>query len=332
MTTARFDVAALGNAIIDVIASVDEAFLTEQGLSKARMNLIDEVRADQLYDALPEERLETSGGSAGNTIACLTSFGGTGAFLGKVADDPLGRVYKKDIENIGAVFSGTPLSGGASTARSMIAVTPDGERTMNTYLGACTEFAAEDVDEDIIANSAWTYLEGYLFDKPAAKTAFVHASEVASRSGRKVAVTMSDVFCIERHRDAFRHLVRQHIDLVFANEAELKSLYEIDDFDQALAQLRTETEFAAITRSEKGAVIVNGNTTIEVPTTPVEKIVDATGAGDAYAGGFLYGLTHGMSLERCGQLGNLAAGEVIRKYGPRPVVSLKQLGVERGLL
>ena len=332
MTTARFDVAALGNAIIDVIASVDEAFVTEYGLSKARMDLIDEERADLLYEALPDNRLETSGGSAGNTIACLTSFGGKGAFLGKVADDPLGRVYQRDMEKIGAVFSGTPLKGGASTARSMIAVTPDGERAMNTYLGACTEFEADDVDEDIIANSSWTYLEGYLFDKPAAKTAFIHASEVASRSGRKVSVTMSDVFCIERHREAFRHLVRNHIDLVFANEAELKSLYELDDFDAALAQLRAETEFAAVTRSEKGAVIVNGDTTIEVPTTPIDKVVDATGAGDAYAGGFLYGLTQGMSLERCGQLGNLAAGEVISHYGPRPEASLKQLGVEKGLL
>ncbi len=332
MSQKSFDVTALGNAIMDVIASVDDQFLIDLDIPKARMSMIDEARADELYDALPEDRLETSGGSAGNTIACLRSFGATAAFTGKVADDALGRAYVSDMEKIGARFCGKPLIGGLSTARSMIAVTPDGERSMNTFLGASTEFEADDVVEDVIKASEWTYLEGYLFDKPAAKTAFVHASETAVSAGRKVSITMSDVFCIERHRDAFRHLIRTHCDLVFANEEELLSLYETNDFDSALSQLRSESRFAAITRSEKGAVVIDGDDTFHVPTTPVAKVVDATGAGDAYAGGFLYGLTSGRDMETCAKLGNLAAGEVISHYGPRPNANLLDMAKAAGLV
>lgn len=332
MSETRFDVTALGNAIMDVIASVDDQFLIDHDIPKARTNLIDEARADMLYDALPEDRLETSGGSAGNTVACIRSLGGRAAFTGKVADDSVGRAYISDMQAIGATFCGQPLENGPSTARSMIAVTPDGERSMNTFLGASTEFDADDIDEDVIRASEWIYLEGYLFDKPAAKTAFVHASETAVAAGRKVAVTMSDVFCIERHRDAFRHLIRTHCDLVFANEEELLSLYETSDFDDALAQLRSECRFAAVTRSEKGAVVIDGDQTWTVPTTPVEKVVDATGAGDAYAGGFLYGLSTGRDMETCARLGNMAAGEVISHYGPRPNANLHEMAKAAGLL
>jgi sugar/nucleoside kinase (ribokinase family) len=263
-------------------------------------------------------------------VAGLRSFGARAAFLGKVGDDALGEAYVADMKQIGADFYGTPLKGGVSTARSMIAVTPDGERSMNTYLGASTEFAAHDVDARAVASGAWLYLEGYLFDKPAAKTAFVHASEVAQSSGRKVAVTMSDVFCIDRHRPSFVHLIRTHCDLVFANEAELLALYETSDFDAAVTQIRNDSEIAAITRSEKGCVIVSGSESWIAPVTPAP-VVDATGAGDQFAAGVLYGVTHGLSLMDAAKLGNIAAGEVISHIGPRPSVNLRELAMAAGL-
>jgi sugar/nucleoside kinase (ribokinase family) len=234
------------------------------------------------------------------------------------------------MQRIGVDFFGTPLKGGAATARSMIAVTPDGERSMNTYLGASTEFAASDIDARAVAAAEWLYLEGYLFDKPAAKTAFVHASEVAQSSGRKVAVTLSDVFCVDRHRDGFRHLVRTHCDLVFANEAELLALYQTADFDEALNAIRADSQIAAITRSEKGSVIISGSDTWVAPVTPA-RVIDATGAGDQYAAGVLYGVTHGLSLMESALLGNLAASEVISHVGPRPNVSLRELAMAAGL-
>jgi sugar/nucleoside kinase (ribokinase family) len=326
----KYDVVALGNAIMDVIAQVDDDFLVRHDIPKARTNLITPERCDYLYNALPASRVETSGGSAGNTVAGLRSFGACAAFLGKVGDDALGEAYVADMKKIGADFYGTPLKGGVSTARSMIAVTPDGERSMNTYLGASTEFAAHDVDARAVASGAWLYLEGYLFDKPAAKTAFVHASEVAQSSGRKVAVTMSDVFCIDRHRPSFVHLIRTHCDLVFANEAELLALYETSDFDAAVTQIRNDSEIAAITRSEKGCVIVSGSESWIAPVTPAP-VVDATGAGDQFAAGVLYGVTHGLPLMDAARLGNLAAGEVISHIGPRPSVSLRDLAMAAGL-
>jgi sugar/nucleoside kinase (ribokinase family) len=326
----KYDVVALGNAIMDVIAQVDDDFLVRHDIPKARTNLIDEARADYLYKALPATRLETSGGSAGNTIAGLLSLGGKGAFGGKVADDKLGAAYIADMKKIGADYFGSPLKNGPATARSMIAVTPDGERSMNTFLGASTEFAAADVDARSIAAGSWLYLEGYLFDKPAAKTAFIHASEVAQSHGRKVAITMSDVFCVDRHRPSFLHLVRTHCDLVFANEAELLALYETDDFDQAATQIRTDSQIAAITRSEKGSVIVSGSDTWTAQVTPAP-VVDATGAGDQYAAGVLYGITHGLSLQDAARLGNLAAREVISHIGPRPAVNLRELAVAAGV-
>jgi sugar/nucleoside kinase (ribokinase family) len=326
----KYDVVALGNAIMDVIAQVDDDFLVKHDIPKARTNLITPERCDYLYNALPPSRVETSGGSAGNTIAGLRSLGARAAFMGKVGDDKLGEGYVADMQRIGADFFGTPLVGGASTARSMIAVTPDGERSMNTYLGASTEFAADDVDNDAVKAGAWLYLEGYLFDKPAAKTAFVRASEVAKAAGRKVAITMSDVFCVGRHRDSFVHLIRTHCDLVFANEAELLAIYETDDFDAAVAHIRKDSQIAAITRSSKGSVIVSGDETWTAPVAPAH-VVDATGAGDQYAAGVLHGITHGLSLQESAMLGNLCAGEVIGHIGPRPSANLRELAVKAGL-
>lgn len=326
----KYDVVALGNAIMDVIAQVDDDFLVKHDIPKARTNLITPERCNYLYNALPASRIETSGGSAGNTIAGLMSLGGKAAFMGKVADDAIGGAYVADMKAIGADFFGSPLTDGPSTARSMIAVTPDGERSMNTFLGASTEFAASDVDADAVAAGEWLYLEGYLFDKPAAKTAFIHASEVAKKAGRKVAITMSDVFCVDRHRESFVQLIRTHCDLVFANEAELLAIYETDDFDVAVNQIRKDSQIAAITRASKGSVIVSGAETWTAPVSPAH-VMDATGAGDQYAAGVLYGITHGLSLQESAMLGNLCAGEVIGHIGPRPAVNLRELAVAAGL-
>ncbi len=326
----QYDVVALGNAIMDVIAQVDDDFLVRNDIPKGRTNLIDEARATLLYNALPDTRVETSGGSAGNSTVGIASLGGVAAFMGKVANDAIGSAYMNDMRNIGVDFFGEPLVGGASTARSMIAVTPDGQRSMNTFLGASTDFSATDVSGRVIAASQWLYLEGYLFDKPAAKTAFVHASEAAQFAHRKVALTLSDVFCVDRHRDSFLQLVRTHVDLVFANEEELLALYETSDFDAAVEAIRRDSQMAAITRSEKGSVIVAGSDTFIAPASRVDAVVDATGAGDQYAAGFLYGITHGLTLPDSARLGHMAAGEVISHIGPRPSVSLKDLALAQG--
>jgi sugar/nucleoside kinase (ribokinase family) len=329
---AAYDVVALGNAILDVIAPVDESFLVKHEIPKARMNMIDEARCAYLYGVLPDNRTETSGGSAGNTIAGLCSLGARAAFLGKVADDQTGAIYISDMRRVGADFFGDPLIGGPATARSMIAVTPDGERSMNTFLGASTEFAAADVRTDVIAGGEWLYLEGYLFDKPSAQRAFVHACEIAKASGRKVALTLSDVFCVTRHRSSFIHLVKSHVDLVFANESELLALYETESFDEAVSAVRRDSRLAAVTRSELGSVVIAESETWTAPANRVDKVVDATGAGDQYAAGFLFGLTHGLSLPDSARLGNLAAHEVITHIGPRPATSLHALGKASGLL
>jgi sugar/nucleoside kinase (ribokinase family) len=329
---ATYDVVALGNAILDVIAPVDDDFLIAHDIPKARMNMIDEARCAYLYAALPKDRTETSGGSAGNTIAGLCSLGARAAFLGKVADDVTGSIYVADMKRVGADYFGAPLVGGPATARSMIAVTPDGERSMNTYLGASTEFAPNDVRADVISGGEWLYLEGYLFDKPTAQRAFVHACEIAKAAGRKVALTLSDVFCVTRHRSSFIHLVKSHADLVFANESELLALYETDSFDDAVSQVRRDGRLAAVTRSELGSVVLSETNTWTIPATPVDRVTDATGAGDQYAAGFLFGVTHGLSLPDAARLGNLAAHEVITHIGPRPATSLRDLASAAGLI
>lgn len=329
--TETYNVVAVGNAILDVLATVDDDFIGEHGIERGAMSLVDAERSAMLYAALPSDRVETSGGSAGNTVAGICSLGGTAAFMGKVGDDEAGAIYVSEMRKTGADFFGDPLVGGPATARSMIAVTPDGERSMNTYLGASTEFSATDVDANAISAGDWLYLEGYLFDKPAAKRAFVHACEAAQVANRQIAITLSDGFCVDRHRESFRQLIRTHVDLVFANESELLSLYETDDFEQALVQIRNDSQMAAVTRSEKGSVIIAGSDTWRLNALPVDRVVDATGAGDQYAAGVLYGLTNGLSPEEAGALGHMCAMEVISHLGPRPTTSLRDMAKQLGL-
>jgi len=321
---AKYDVLGIGNAIVDVIAPVEDAFLAEQTIAKASMTLIDEDRAQSLYDAFPPAS-ETSGGSAANTIAGLASLGARTAYFGKVADDTLGKTFSHDLRATGASFETSPLIDGPGTARCLIAVTPDAQRSMSTYLGASSLFGIGDLDEAVIQDAAITYMEGYLFDKDEAKEAFIHAAEIAAAAGRKTALTLSDLFCVDRHRSSFLHLVRGHIDILFANEAELLALYETDDFDHALDQVRRDCAFAAVTRSEKGSVLISADETALIKAEPIEKIVDTTGAGDLYAAGVLYGLSRSLPLAECGRLGSVAAAEIISHYGARARKNLQHL-------
>jgi len=332
MPPERLDVLALGNAIVDVIASAEEDFLVAHGLTKGAMMLIDEARAETLYAAMGPGKV-ISGGSAANTVAGLASFGGKGGFIGKVRDDELGRLYRHDLRAQGVAFDTPAATDGPATARSFIIVTPDGERTMNTYLGACQGLSAADVDEATVKRAGIVYLEGYLWDPPAAKQAFRKASELAHAAGGRVAITLSDSFCVDRYRAEFLGLVRERmVDIVFANEHELKSLYETADYDTALAALRDERVLAVVTRSEKGAVAVTPDGIVAEPVFPIERLVDATGAGDLFAAGFLFGLTSGREARDCLRLGALAAAEIIGHVGARPDVSLKRLAADEGLL
>ncbi|WP_421789542.1 adenosine kinase [Hyphobacterium sp.] len=330
MTDAKFDITGVGNAIVDVIAPCDDAFLTEQNIEKGGMTLIDEVRAKQLYDEMAPGQ-EVSGGSAANTLAGIAAFGARGAYIGKVADDALGEIFRHDLNAAGVDYTTTPLVGGAATARCLINVTPDAQRSMSTFLGASVFFSESDINAEKIATAKITYLEGYLFDRDEAKQAFVRAAEVAKAAGRLTALTLSDSFCVDRHRAAFRQLVRNHVDILFANEAELISLYEADNFDGALESVRAETRIAAVTRSEKGAVLIDRGHVASVPAVPVEKVIDTTGAGDLFAAGMLTGLAKGLSLESSGQLGAIAAAEVISHYGARPMADLKALAAQAGI-
>jgi sugar/nucleoside kinase (ribokinase family) len=324
MAVASLNVVGIGNAIVDVISNADDAFLTRHGLAKGMMTLIDPDRAEALYDVMGPG-LEMSGGSAGNTIAGIASLGGKAAYIGKVRDDLLGRVFRHDITALGVQFPTAPATEGPATARCLILVTPDAQRTMNTYLGACVDLGPEDIDAAIVEAAEITYLEGYLYDPPRAKEAFHKAASLAHAAGRKVSLSLSDPFCVGRHRAAFKELVARHVDVLFANEAELLSLFETEDFDDALGRIRGLCEIAAVTRSEAGSVIVTAGETHRVAAAPVARIVDTTGAGDLYAAGFLYGLTSGMPLDRCGRLGSHCAAEVISHYGARPETSLKAL-------
>lgn len=324
MSRPVFDVVAMGNALVDVIADVDETFLELQGLVKGSMTLIDEQRAEELYAAMPPA-IEISGGSAGNTIAGIASFGARAAYIGQVADDQLGQVFRHDLRAAGVAYDVRPAEGEAPTGRCLIAVTPDAQRTMSTFLGAGVDLGPEDVAESLIESALVTYLEGYLWDPPRAKEAFVKAAEVAHRAGRKVALTLSDSFCVERHRSDFMRLVEHHVDILFANEAEILSLYEVASFEEALRRVRGHCEVAALTRSEKGSVIVTTDDSIIIKAAPVPAVVDTTGAGDLYAAGFLFGYTQDLDLRRCGELASLAAAEVISHYGPRPEIRLSSL-------
>ena len=326
----RYDVAAIGNAIVDVIATADDAFLAAEGMDKGAMMLIDEVRGRDLYSRMAPG-VETSGGSAGNTIAGVASFGGRAAYLGKVAPDQLGDVFAHDMRAIGAYFDTPPLVGGPATARCLINVTPDGERTMCTYLGASTEFTADDVDPKVIEAATIVYLEGYLFDAPAARRAFAKAAGLARASGRQIAMTLSDGFVVERHREGLLAFLETQVDLVFANHTEAMALFQTDSFETALEGFRGKVKMAAVTRGAEGSVIVQGDETVSVDAFPVARVVDTTGAGDQYAAGFMFGLAKDRSLKICGRLGSLAASEVISHYGPRPQVHLRDLASQQGL-
>jgi len=323
MASPRFDILGIGNAIVDVVAPVDEAFLSHHDMHKGAMALIDTSTADRLYAAMPPAE-ETSGGSAANTCAVAAMLGAKVAYLGKVADDQLGKIFRHDIGAVGVHFPTAPVAGGDPTARCLIMVTPDGQRTMNTYLGACVTFGEADVDVGLVADAKVTYLEGYLFDPPAAQAAFRRAAEAAHAAGRQVALSLSDAFCVHRHRAAFRDLVNGHVDILFANETEITALYETNTFAEAAAWARRDVALAALTRSEAGSVIIQGGDTVEVAAVPTT-VVDTTGAGDAYAAGFLAGLTSGKPLAECGRLGSIAAAEVISHYGARPQADLRKL-------
>lgn len=331
MTDTRFDVLTVGNAIVDIIARAEDDFLARENITKSAMNLIDAERAEHLYSVMGPA-VETSGGSAGNTAAGLASLGGTAAYFGKVADDHLGEIFTHDIRAIGVNFATKPLAGTPPTARSMIFVTPDGERTMNTYLGACVELGPEDVDADIVAESKVTYFEGYLWDPPRAKEAIRLAADIAHQNKRQVAITLSDSFCVDRYRDEFLELMRSGtVDIIFANDAELKSLYQTSDLASALEAVKSDVALAAVTRGEDGSVVVTPDSVDEVPAHSIDKLEDTTGAGDLYASGFLYGLTHDRNYADCARIGGLAAAEVIQHIGPRPQVSLSDLLGQSGI-
>jgi sugar/nucleoside kinase (ribokinase family) len=330
MSSAAIDVVGIGNAIVDVIAHADERFIVKQGLAPGAMTLIDAERADSLYREMGPA-IESSGGSAGNTMAGIAALGGTGGYIGKVRDDLLGAVFRHDITAIGVRFDTPAATFGPGTARCLILVTPDGQRTMGTYLGACVEMGPEDIDPALIAAARITYLEGYLFDPPRAQEAFRAAAAIAHRAGRQVALSLSDPFCVARHRAAFRELVAGEVDILFANEAEICSLYQTDDFDAAAASVRGHVAVAALTRSAEGSVVLADSEEYRVAAVPVARIVDTTGAGDLYAAGFLYGLTRGLALPICGAVGSLCAAEIISHVGARPEVALSGLVEAAGL-
>lgn len=318
------DVTGLGNAIVDVLGQVSDAFLTENGLTKGTMALIDEARAAELYTRMGR-CVEVSGGSAANTMAGIASLGGRAAYIGKVRNDGLGASFTADIRKAGVRFETAPLTSGPTTARCLIAVSPDAQRTMSTFLGASRELGPDAIDEALIRSSLITYMEGYLWDPPAAKEAFLKASRIAQQAGRKTALSLSDPFCVERHRPELYKLVDENVDILFANEVEICALYQVETFEEAERAVRGRCEIAVLTRSERGSVIVTKDESIRVPVTPVNKVVDTTGAGDLYAAGFLYGLTQGKALARCGEIGAICAAEVISHVGARPEASLSAL-------
>jgi sugar/nucleoside kinase (ribokinase family) len=331
MPSATHDVVGIGNAIVDVIAHADETFLSRRDLVKGTMRLIDAVEAERLYADMGSG-VEMSGGSVANTMAGIASLGGRAGFIGLVRDDQLGQVFRHDISAVGVAYRMKAKTEGPATARCLILVTPDAQRTMNTFLGACVELGPEDLDRALIEGAQVLYLEGYLFDPPRAKAALRAAAEIAHAAGRKVSLSLSDPFCVERHRADFRKLIADHVDILFANEIEIGSLYETDDFQAAAHAVARDCEIAVLTRSGKGSVVVSGSARHEIPPAPVAHVFDTTGAGDLYASGFLYGVTHGRPLEVCGRLGSLCAAEIISHIGARPERPLKDLALKTGLL
>ena len=328
MTDCAFDVAGIGNAIVDVLAHADDAQLQTLGLAKGVMTLIDAQRAEELYGRMGPG-VECSGGSAANTIAGLAGLGAATAYIGKIRDDQLGAVFRHDLRSQGVAFDSRAAADGPSTARCLIFVTPDAQRTMQTYLGACIELGPDDIDADVVANARVTYLEGYLWDPPAAKQAFLKAAVIAHAAGRQVALSLSDPFCVERHRDEFLELVNDHVDILFANEAELCSLFQTD-FDEALRRVRGHVGVAAVTRSARGSVVLDETEVVVQGAEPVNRVVDTTGAGDLYAAGFLFGHVRGLGLAASARLGGICAGEIISHFGARPDQDLAKLISDKG--
>ncbi len=329
MDDKTLDVVGIGNAIVDVLLNVEDAFLERQGMAKGAMTLIDAQRAELLY-GLMDAGVECSGGSAANTMVGLASLGARAGYIGKVKRDGLGKVFTRDIRAAGVAFDTPDAPDGEGTGRCLIFVTPDGERTLNTFLGASAQLGPEDVNEATVRRARYTYLEGYLWDPAPAKQAFVRAAEIAHRAGGKVALSLSDSFCVERHRDSFLELVGGHVDLLFGNEDEILSLYRTESFDEAIRQLREHCDSAAVTRGSKGSVVLTQDRAFEVPAEPVDQVVDTTGAGDLYAAGFLYGLARGYDPATCARIGGIAAGEIIGHMGARPRRSLAGLVERRG--
>lgn len=322
--TPRFDVTAIGNAIVDVLARADDTLLIEQRLAKGTMSLIEAVDAERLY-AVMGPGVEVSGGSAANTVAGIAALGGRAAYIGKVADDQLGDVFAHDIRAIGVTYDTPRLSEGLSTARCLIFVTPDAQRTMQTFLGATTQLGPEDLNIEYLTSSRVVYLEGYLWDQPRAKDAMRHAARTAREAGARVAFTLSDPFCVARFREEFHRLIEEHVDVLFANESEILSLYQVERFEDAVPLVARHCDVAALTRSEKGSVVVHRGGTHDIPAVPGVAVVDTTGAGDAYAAGFLYGYTRGAEVAACGRLGGVMAAEVISHYGARPEGDVRAL-------
>jgi sugar/nucleoside kinase (ribokinase family) len=326
------DVVGIGNAIVDIIAHCDDAFLSRHNQHKGSMHLVDEAAVAKLYESMGPA-VEVSGGSCANTMVGIASLGGRAGFIGRTARDQFGSVFSHDIRSAGVTFT-TPAAAAGSdpTGRCLVLVTPDGQRTMNTFLGVSPQLGRGEVDAELIGSARIVYLEGYLFDQAEAKAAFRQAAEIAAKAKRQVALTLSDPFCVDRHRVEFRALIRGSVDILFANEVEITSLYEVNTFEEAAKQAAAETRLAVLTRSEEGSVILSEGRQIAIAAAPVAKVVDTTGAGDLYAAGFLYGIATGRSLEEAGQLGSLAAAEIISHLGARPETSLRELATPRGLL
>lgn len=318
------DVVGIGNAMVDVLAPADDAFLAAHELTKGGMTLVGSEQVIGIQEAMGSV-VEVSGGSVGNTIAGVASLGGTGSFIGKVCDDKLGEVFTKDLESLGISFCTVPTLRGSSTGRCLVIVTPDGQRSMATYLGACVELGPEDIDADTISRHRVTYLEGYLWDAPRAKEAMLKAARLAHENGRQVALTLSDASCVERHRDSFIDLILNHVDILFANEYEIMSLYQTENIFEAITQGSSDCELVAVTRNAEGSVVIFGENIHRVEAVPVERVIDTTGAGDLYAAGFLFGVTHGYQVLECGRIGAIAAGEIIRHFGARPEEELQVL-------
>jgi sugar/nucleoside kinase (ribokinase family) len=331
MTAPLYDVVGIGNAIVDIIGQCDDAFLSVQRLTKGSMQLVDAIRVQDLYSEMGPA-VEISGGSAANTTAGIASFGARSAFIGKVANDEFGRIFAHDIRSAGVAFETKPAAEGEPTARSLILVTPDGERTMNTFLGVSPKLDQGEIDERVVAGANIVYLEGYLFDRPAAKEAFRQAAAIAAGAGRQVALTLSDPFCVDRHRAEFMTLIRKSVDILFANEREVVSLYETTSFEDAARRAAGDVRLAVLTRSAKGSLILSEGNSVEIAADKVAKVVDTTGAGDLYAAGFLFGRSTGRDLATSGKLGSLAAAEIISHVGARPQTPLSALARQRGLI